>query len=329
MDDFAVYGSALTAAQISSLAKGGAPGSVQGLIAHWDFNAPVGGVPATVTSGLVAYWPFDGDLQDAVNDFDGTARGTPAIPYVDGIAGFGKAISLDGGTQYVEITGGNENDLEFPGGSMSISGWFKVNAFDTDWQALIAKGESNNYRVARRGGAADGNGIAYAGGAGEGPSDVASMTDGLWHHFVAVSDADGAPFGTALYVDGVLHSVQTAKPALTGNDKHLFIGENPEALNRQFNGQLDDIGIWNRVLSAEEVAAIWNSGAGRPLSAFPAAPKPAGVSIARSANGVSITYTGTLQSADSVSGPWTDVAGATSPYGTAASGAQKYFRSRN
>ena len=100
-------------------------------------------------------------------------------------------------------------------------------------------------------------------------------------------------------------------------------------MNRQFNGQLDDFGIWNRVLSAAEVAAIWNNGAGKPLSAFPAAPKPSSLAIARSPNGVSIVYTGTLQSADSAIGPWTDVAGATSPYAAAATGAQKYFRSRN
>lgn len=129
------------------------------------------------------------------------------------------------------------------------------------------------------------------------------MNDGQCHHFVAVSDADGIPFGTALYVDGVLHSVQTAKPVLANGTQRQFIGENPEALNRQSNGQLDDFGIWNRVLTAEEVAAIWNNGAGRPLGAFPAAPRPASGTITRTAGNVTITCTGTLQSADNVLGP--------------------------
>ena len=107
-------------------------------------------VTDTIPSGLVAYWNFDGDLLDSIKDFDGTARGTNPVAFVDGKAGFGKSIKLDGTDQFVEITGGNENELEFPGGSMSIAGWFKVDAFDTEWQALIAKGEGSNYRVARR-----------------------------------------------------------------------------------------------------------------------------------------------------------------------------------
>ena len=113
-------------------------------------------------------------------------EGRTPIAFVDGKAGFGKAIKLDGTGQFVEITGGDENELEFPGGSMSIAGWFKVDAFDTEWQALIAKGEGSNYRVARR--AATGT-IAYAGGVGEGADDVPLVNDGNWHHFVAISDA--------------------------------------------------------------------------------------------------------------------------------------------
>ncbi len=52
------------------------------------------------------------------------------------------------------------------------------------------------------------------------------------------------------------------------------------------------------------------------------------ISLARDGANVVITYTGTLQSADSVNGPYTDVVGASSPYSTPASGAAKYFRSK-
>jgi hypothetical protein len=56
---------------------------------------------------------------------------------------------------------------------------------------------------------------------------------------------------------------------------------------------------------------------------------PAGLTITRSGANVSVTYTGTLQSADAVTGPWADVPGATNPFSTAPSAAQKYYRSRN
>jgi hypothetical protein len=227
-------------------------------------------LPETLTEGLVAYWNFDGHLFDSIKDFHGTSRGTNPVPFVDGKAGFGQAIKLDGTDQYVDITGGDENELEFPGGSMSISGWFKVDAFDTGWQALIAKGEGSNYRVARRDPT---NSIAYAGGTGEGPANSPNVNDGQWHHFVAVTDANTNRFGTALYVDGAIYEINMTKPVLASNARNLFIGENPEALRREWEGEIDDIGIWNRVLTEAEVTAIYNGGTGTPISAL--VPTPA------------------------------------------------------
>jgi uncharacterized protein (DUF2141 family) len=66
---------------------------------------------------------------------------------------------------------------------------------------------------------------------------------------------------------------------------------------------------------------IRGTGSSSPVAAGP-------ISIAKAAAGVAITYTGTLQSANAVTGPYSDVVGATSPYSAAATGSVKYFRSR-
>jgi hypothetical protein len=283
-------------------------------IGTFDNAAVLGEVEGAVTDGIVAYWSFDDHLFDSIKDFHGTARGTAPIPFVDGKAGFGKAIKLNAG-KFVEITGGNEDELEFPGGSMSIAGWFKVDAFDTEWQALIAKGEGENWRVARR--AATGA-IAYAGGVGEGADDVPAVNDGLWHHFVAVSDATGAEFGTALYVDGVRRGVNATLPVLAQNDRNVLIGANPDTTpNRAWNGEIDDIAIWGRVLSAAEVATLYYGGTGTPISSLSGLSAPVVVSIGTNPDGsITVTWTGSgvLEAAASVSGPWQTVTGATSPY---------------
>jgi hypothetical protein len=65
-----------------------------------------------------------------------------------------------------------------------------------------------------------------------------------------------------------------------------------------------------------------------PTGAVDAPTENPEVSIARSATGATITYKGTLQSASTPLGPWTDVAGATSPYAVATSAAQGYYRAR-
>lgn len=315
LDELAIWSRVLTTEEIATLYANGAGKPLS------DFLPP----PIDLADGLKAYWNFDGHLYDSVKDFHGTARGTNPLAYVDGKTGFGKAIKLDGTDQFVEITGGNEDELEFPGGSMSIAGWFKVDAFDTAWQCLLSKGEGENYRIARR---SESNTIAYAGGVAEGADDVPSVNDGQWHHFVAVSDAAGTDFGTALYVDGVRRAVNATKPVLASSTFHLMLGENPGSRGREWKGELDDIAIWNRVLSEAEVSALYNSGAGTPLGTLADIAGPNATLIARSGNNVTITFTGTLQSADVVTGPYTDVAGATSPYTTSAAAAAKYFRSR-
>jgi len=50
------------------------------------------------------------------------------------------------------------------------------------------------------------------------------------------------------------------------------------------------------------------------------------LSYARTAAGMTLTYTGTLQSADNPAGPWTNVTGATSPFAVTADQDQKYYR---
>ena len=334
IDDFSVYGKELVEADIVALSKGTLPTALpaaKGLIAYWDFNTPSGDT-TSLTQGLVAYWNFDGTLMDSVKDFHGTGRGATPVAFGEDHANFGKALQLNGKDQYVEITGGNEDELEFPKGSMSIAGWFKVGAFDKSWQALLSKGENSNYRIARRG---DGKAIGYAGGTGEGADDVGSVNDGQWHHFVAVSDATGAAFGTALYIDGVLHGVNATKPVLTATTKRLFIGENPDALGRQWNGSIDDLAIWNRVLTGGEVATLWNSGTGLPLSTLPSIKPPSEpLKVAISAAGGNATISwapsgGTLESSPTLGAGavWTAV-GTANPATITVGNANVFYRVR-
>jgi hypothetical protein len=219
----------------------------------------------TITNGLVAYWNFNGqNFKDSVGHFDGTANGTDPIAFAAGK--FGQAMQLNGVDQMVEITGATDPDeLAFPGGSISIAGWFTVGTFDKQWQALIAKGEGSNWRVHRRAG---GTGLSYAGGIGEGADDAPDVTDGAWHHFVAVSDPGAVNFGTALYIDGQIHSINVTAPNLVTNGKNVMIGENPDARNRYWNGLVDDLAIWNRVLTEAEISSLYATGTGKEIASF-------------------------------------------------------------
>jgi len=227
--------------------------------------SPAAQAQSSVTNGLVAYWNFDGkNYKDSVGIFDGTENGTAAIAFVPGKSGFGQAIQLDGTDQMVEITGGEPDDLAFAGGSVSIAAWFKVGTFDKSWQALVAKGEGSNWRVARDN--ATGT-MSYAGGLTDAVG-VTDVTDGNWHHLVAISDAAGAAFGTAIYVDGNLDGQIDGSAVLVANGSRMIIGDNPGARGRYWNGAIDDVAIWNRVLTQTEISALYAGGTGKPVSSF-------------------------------------------------------------
>ena len=347
-----------------------------------------GSIDAGLSDGLVAYWNFnDGDFNDSVGDFHGEERGSDPIMFTDGPSGsFGPALNLDGVDQFVEITGGDNTALSFAGGSMAMSAWFRVGAFDKSWQALIAKGEGNRWRIHRRGG--DG-GFAHAGGTGEGAAGFDLEMD-KWYHVVALSDAEAVDFGTRLYVDGEIYTEYDQTPDLGENDKNVMIGENPDATGRTWNGDIDDVALWNRLLTEDEIAKLsagalapgaeqtnahvdadefdgtWVEGSegnflvfkgvsgssfslkGQPTTGSPARapinaieiligggftePIAGGGGGGGSIAGVSlqdgqvvIEYSGTLKSADAVTGPYNAVGGASSPYSVAPTKAAEFY----
>lgn len=96
----------------------------------------------------------------------------------------------------------------------------------------------------------------------------------------------------------------------------------------------DDAGVIKTVEIGGKNTIRWNYSSGDVdyLVFVPAADdvQPTLQGISRNAEGqVVIQYTGVLQSADVVTGPYSDVTGATSPYTTAPSAVQRYFRSRS
>lgn len=249
-----------------------------------------GASQAGVLDGLNNYWNFDNNLNDtapggAVTDngtFDGL-NGTDGIGYGPGL--FTAGIELNGSTGdnqndgYVRIP--QSEDTLYGGGSVTTSLWVKTSGVDTGWQTILAHGEGSQYRLARR---AESNPpiAAYAGGSGDIPGDdvtgpAIGDTDGAsngWHHVVGVSEAG---VSTRLWVDGILVATGDAPTIVDdGNSSpaapDLFIGANPQTgdQNREWWGEIDDVGIWGRALSESEILQIYDAGnAGIPLAGVP------------------------------------------------------------
>ena len=90
------------------------------------------------------------------------------------------------------------------------------------------------------------------------------------------------------------------KPVIAANTNHLFIGENPGARNREWEGEIDDIAIWNRVLTPAEIAALFTGGTGTPLGALAGAPPSEVVpaEFGQTLNGFQDDFTGATRDPD-------------------------------
>jgi hypothetical protein len=219
---------------------------------------------------LVGYWKFDGDtLDSSPNGRDGTLAGDAHL--VD-VGVWNGALAVDGSGDYVNIDGykGINADRSDPNNTVqqafSIACWMKT---DRDgemvtWGTLSGR-QKQTFRV-------EGGRLRTEHHAGNLRGNI-YVNDSQWHH-VALTVSEGAilrPEVTKLYTDGVEETYRNGSDnpyeLLAGSD--VRIGMSGPHNGRYFNGMLDEVYIFDRVLDPNEIAEL----ARRPKSH---APDPAG-----------------------------------------------------
>jgi hypothetical protein len=152
---------------------------------------------------------------------------------------------------------------------------------------LLRRGPGQNYAFAAlEDSAYNGNSLNYA----VLPSNAGS-TSGSWHHLVQVR----ANNVTTLYVDGVLQNGTITKTPYFSNSLFLVGSSGSGGSNQIFNGQIDDIGVWNRALSQQEITALYNSQTCNSSSNTITADGPATFCAGNSVNLTSDVVGGTYQ----------------------------------
>lgn len=219
--------------------------------------------PSPWQIGLKGYWKLDKDGFDASGDdsfpdssgrgFFGKLAGTSETPLWFNSPINGSVIRLDGTDQRVEIQG-DPDEFSCAGGNITVSAWFLTPAWGKSWQAVVAKGEGNNWRVHRNGGSAN---MAFAGGRAD-ISGGGNMADFKWHHVLAQSEFG---VGTRLYVDG--EQVATGPGSnLTANGQATMIGGNPDTAGDAFRtlfGVVTEVAIWSRLLAPTEISVLYDT----------------------------------------------------------------------
>jgi len=209
--------------------------------------------------GLVSYWPFDEGsgsttANDAVNGNHGTIYGATYTTDKAPVIGNDYALAFDG-NDYVQVA--NSSTLE--SSAVTVAAWVKSSSPGT-YGYILAKGAS---------GCTAASYALYTGGPGglyfyifNGSSYVRSPNggslawDGQWHHVAGTYDGSVV----RLYVDG--DDIDSGTATTTGigyslpTTNDFFVGAYRGSCNLHFNGLIDEVHVWNRALSADEVAAL-------------------------------------------------------------------------
>lgn len=207
-------------------------------------------------AGLVAWWSGDGNFLDLAGANHGT--GTMGVGFTAGKVG--QAFSFDGVSGYVQVT--NTAAMDFGAGDFTIEGWLNFNSLAGDQEILhkvvgavpndrtyfLEFNATNSLRFMVRQSAGNQNDLTV----------TTSLMVGQWYHVAAVRSGNtnrlflnGSPIGSQVAGNG----------ADTGQGGIVRIGNiapnGIAGLTRFFKGMIDELSLYNRALSASEIAAIY------------------------------------------------------------------------
>ena len=242
IDDVRIYNRALTATEVQALYK-----QNETVVNASQNNR--------LTNGLVGLWSFNGpDYNSAsttaeVLDRSGQSNNGDNTGATVAQGKSGQALSFNGSSSYVFMPNNTANS------NMTFSGWIKP---------TIASGYIATEGIPN-------SGIRYqlyfssqklAWGCYQGPwitvlSDNAIST-GVWTHFVAVIDSTISN-GMALYINGIKQANTDTITACTPYGG-LYLGAYIWPISAYYNGSLDEVRVYNRALSADEVKQLYNLG---------------------------------------------------------------------
>ncbi len=206
---------------------------------------------AAAEPNLVSWWKFDEGSGTTAYDSAGTNHG--AIYGAQWIASpIDGALSFDGVNDYVDC--GNNESLQITGTEISLSAWVKWDSAD-NWSTIAMKASDESWR--------DGYGL-YAHSDNtvnfyvtQWNVNVASKSftaDGLWHHVVGTYDGSNV----RIYVDAGEGTPDSYTGSISNANHSLEIGRGIyNAYN--FDGLIDDVRIYDRALSAEEIWQLYRA----------------------------------------------------------------------
>ena len=214
---------------------------------------------ANAQANLVGHWSFEGNFNDSSgNGNDATAHGDATIV---NDPERGQVAILDGNGDYIEIP--HSNFLNITGEQISLAAWVYFDDVSGPPEIIIAKVFNNNTHQSPY--FSYGLHILTNGqprfwqSVGGGTANIPAPADQFfqskqWYHLAGVYDGSAM----TLYVNGEAVAVNSnVSGTINGYNSLLRLGTNG-GLTEQMSGMLDDVRIYSRDMSAEQVRNLYN-----------------------------------------------------------------------
>lgn len=247
-----------------------------------SISVPGGGIKGTaeaasvdITSDLIAYYPFDDSLDNIVSKTGGKATlhggsgatwNKPAVGEATYGAGKkGKAFDFNGGANGVDGNNGLELDAKVTTDAYTISFWAQMDAYASYSSLVFAAKDGSldcGFNLAENwGGVSFPTLRVWDANSWQGWQSAADVYLDAWNPpaagtwtYITLTYANGTLY---LYRDGIeMAKKENAEYTLsTIKNQALFLGIN--FWDATIDGRIDDFALYNRALSAADVAALY------------------------------------------------------------------------
>ena len=209
----------------------------------------------TEDTACVGAWRFDEGAGYTATDISGRGNhGTltnmdSATDWVDGQEN--DCLDFDGANDYIDLNTGSYNPS-----TVSICAWIYPESTDTNRMIVANESPTDNFQgyALYIPSSADVQ-FEVAGSAATGSSNT-SITANEWTHVVGIWDGSD----TIIYKNGILADQDNFGVAVDGSGSDWYIGYEPTGTADYFDGKIDEVAIFDKVLTDAEVADLYKFG---------------------------------------------------------------------
>lgn len=263
LDDVRFYSSALSSTQVTDLYRASSAKEISNAN-HRE----------ALTNGLVGYWTFDGrdtkwsDTSTEIKDISGNSNhgdATGSLATTSVIPGtLGQALSFNGSSDYITMSDPG-NAISCTTEKFSVSLWMYMRGSGGQlWGAGDPAYSGGAYILAYPNGITGGcdntSGSRHA--LVSSPSGVVNTNQ--WYHVTLTFDGSTSPDTASLYINGVLSATDATGSNVAETDglATIRIGDDlcTACGTSNWNGNIDDVRVYNRILSSAEITNLYNLG---------------------------------------------------------------------